>query len=92
MTMGAIADLLTGIGDYDRPIVDRTALPGTFDFALKFAPGEFDNPDAGPPPPKDNTGPTLREALHDQLGLRLKKETGSASLFFIDHLEYPSAN
>jgi uncharacterized protein (TIGR03435 family) len=91
MTMSAIADWLTGSGDFDRPIVDRTALPGTFDFALEFAPGEFDYADEGPPP-KDNAGPTLLEALHDQLGLRLKKERGSASLFFIDHLEYPSAN
>jgi uncharacterized protein (TIGR03435 family) len=91
MTMSAIADWLTGVGDFDRPIVDRTALAETFDFALKFSPGEFDYADAGPPP-KDDAGPSLLEALHDQLGLRLKKETGSASLFFIDHLEHPSAN
>jgi uncharacterized protein (TIGR03435 family) len=91
MTMDAIADWLTGAGDFDRPIVDRTGLPGVFDFSLEFAPGEFEYADEGPPP-KDNAGPTLLEALRDQLGLRLKKERGSASLFFIDYLEYPSAN
>lgn len=91
MTMSDIADWLDGSADLERPIVDRTRLTGTFDFALAYSPGEFDYADTGPPS-KDNAGLTLFEALEDQLGLRVKKEDGPVSLFFIDHVEYPSPN
>ena len=36
--------------------------------------------------------PRLPEALEDQLGLRLKKQEGSATFFTVDRVEYPSAN
>jgi len=42
MTMNAIADWLTGTQDSERPVLDRTGLPGTFDFILEFDPESLD--------------------------------------------------
>ena len=92
MTMNAIADWLDGDGDYDRPIVNHTNLDGTFDFVLEYARDEeFEHVNPGAAP-GENIGPTFLEAIEDQLGLRLKKEEGSIPLFFVDRVEYPSAN
>jgi uncharacterized protein (TIGR03435 family) len=92
MSMDAIASWLTGAGDYaDRPVIDTTGLKGRYDFVVEFAPnypGSAKPDDAS----AETSAPTYPEALVDQLGLRLKKEEGSATFFTIDHVEYPSAN
>ena len=92
MSMDSIASWLTGAGDYaDRPIIDATELKGHYDFVVEFAPNY-----PGTEKPDDvfaaTAGLTLPEALEDQLGLRLKKEEGSANFFTVDHVEYPTAN
>jgi uncharacterized protein (TIGR03435 family) len=91
MTMSAIADWLTGTGDLDRPILDRTGLPGTFDFIL-----EFDSESLGyegiSSVPRQDSGPTFTEAIKEQLGLQLKKEDGASTIFLVDNIEYPSPN
>ncbi|AFL89248.1 Protein of unknown function (DUF3738) [Terriglobus roseus DSM 18391] len=91
MTMPAIADWLTGAADLDRPILDKTGLSGTYDFVLEFTPEYLEEvrPIAGS---EEVPGPSFVSALNDQLGLRLKKETGTATLFVVDHVEYPSEN
>src|SRR5262249_7194754 len=57
----------------DRLIVDKTNLKGQFDFTVNFAATyRLEGPQAGtpfvPPPP----GPSLFDALQDQLGLKLE--------------------
>jgi uncharacterized protein (TIGR03435 family) len=91
MTMSAIADWLTGSGEFDRPFVDRTGLNGTFDFVL-----EFDSESLGregvSSAPRDDSGPTFMEAMKEQLGLQVQKQEGSIGIFVVDNVEYPSAN
>ncbi len=73
----------------DRPVVDQTGLKGKYDFKLSFAPPL--PPDVVPPPEfKDR--PSLFDALRDQLGLRLKAQTGPVEYIVIDHVEKPSEN
>jgi uncharacterized protein (TIGR03435 family) len=91
MTMSAIADWLTGTGDLDRPILDRTGLSRTFDFILEFDPESLGWEDISSAPRQDS-GPTFSEAIKEQLGLQLKKEEGASSLFVVDNIEYPSPN
>ena len=83
--MDTIAAWLTGEGDTDLPIVNRTALGGTYDLILDFA------PEHGPSSP-DSAFPTFAEAIPDQLGLHLKKQKGTATVFVVDHVERPSEN
>ena len=91
MTMKAIADGLTGAGESDRAIQDRTGLDGTFDYILEFDPESLDR-DGVSIAPHDDSGPTFSEALKEQLGLQMKKEDGLVSIFVVDNLEYPSPN
>jgi uncharacterized protein (TIGR03435 family) len=91
MTMDAMADWLTGVGEPERPILDRTGLKGTFDFAFEFDP-EYMNPEGVGSNPRDDSGSTFIEAIKEQLGLQLKKEDGVVSLFVVDNIEYPSPN
>jgi uncharacterized protein (TIGR03435 family) len=92
MSMDAIASWLTGAGDYaDRPVINTTGLKGSYDFVVEFAPnypGSAKPDDAS----TETSEPAFPDALVDQLGLRLKKQDGTASFFTIDHVEYPSAN
>jgi uncharacterized protein (TIGR03435 family) len=88
--MQLIASAFSGAENFDRPIVNRTGLAGTFDFWFEWAP-QFN----GDPPPGfqlDPNGPTLQEALQEQLGLKLESATAPVDVMVVDHIEEPSAN
>jgi uncharacterized protein (TIGR03435 family) len=60
----------------DRPVIDATALEGTFDFTLTWSP-------AGAEP----EGPSIFEALEEQLGLKLVPKTMPMDTLILDHLD-----
>ncbi len=66
----------------DRPVVDRTALPGRFDFTLKWTYDVSAEPQPDAPP-------SLFTALKEQLGLQMNAVKGPAEVLVIDHLEKP---
>jgi uncharacterized protein (TIGR03435 family) len=78
----------------NRPVVEKTGLPGYWDFSLEFVPEGFGEgrkgPEGTPLPPLD--GPGLRSALRDQLGLKLEPEKGPVDVYVIDHVEKATAN
>jgi uncharacterized protein (TIGR03435 family) len=69
----------------DRPVIDKTALPGRYDFTLKWTydVSKEDEPDAPP---------SIFTAIREQLGLRMDAVKGPAEVLVIDQLERPSAN
>jgi uncharacterized protein (TIGR03435 family) len=76
----------------DRPVLDKTGLPGRYDLVFDFTPTL-----TGPLPPGSNiqldeSGPTFQEALKSQIGFKLEPQTGPVNVFVIDHIEEPSAN
>jgi uncharacterized protein (TIGR03435 family) len=72
----------------DRPEIDRTGLSGTFDFDCEIA-----VPSNGPSNSQpESAGETFREAIQDQLGLKLESQTGPVTTFVLDHIEEPSPN
>jgi uncharacterized protein (TIGR03435 family) len=92
VTMALIASTLPAVMLDSRPVLDRTGLSGTFDFALEWTP----EPN-GPLTPSrsfqpDESGPTFLEALKDQLGLKLNSQTGPVDVFVLDHIEEPTPN
>jgi uncharacterized protein (TIGR03435 family) len=92
VTIAQIARFLPGSDRLDIPVVDETGLTGAYDFVLEYTP-EYN----GPPPPgvaqPDANGPTLYEALHNQLGLRLERRTkGVTSVLVVDRVERPTEN
>ena len=80
----------------DRPVVDRTALPGRFDFTLTWTPDESQFRGMGvrvPAPSTDpNAPPSLFTAIQEQLGLRLESTKAAVEVLVIDRVERPSEN
>ncbi len=74
------------------PVLDRTGLRGNFDFALEWTPQPEDplqpNSDFQPDP----SGPSLLQALKEQLGLKLESQRGPSEVMVVDHIEHPSEN
>jgi uncharacterized protein (TIGR03435 family) len=89
-TMDLMAQSLSTWGAVGKPIVNRTGLNDHYDFIIKWF-FEFD----GVKPPNDNEAPTppaFRDALRDQLGLKLEPARAPLRVLVVDHIEQPSAN
>lgn len=89
VTLTFMANQLSIMGQLSRPVLDQTGLNGNVDFSLEWSP-ESPNPqtvEAEPPP-----GPTFKEAVSEQLGLKLLSQTGPANFLVVDHIERPSGN
>ena len=67
-----------------RSVIDKTALPGKYDFELKWTNDRQANPDAEP-------GPTLFTAIQE-LGLKLEPAKGPVEMLIIERAEKPSDN
>ncbi len=86
MTVDEFSDRLRLVSD--RPIVNKTAIAGMFDFHLEFV------SDAAPgiAPPDDASGPSMFTALQEQLGLKLEATRGPGEFLVIDRVEKPDEN
>jgi uncharacterized protein (TIGR03435 family) len=68
----------------EQPVIDETGLKGTYDFSLEWTlPRD-------PFEPADS--PNIRQALQEQLGLRLESTTAGVAVRVIDYIERPSPN
>jgi uncharacterized protein (TIGR03435 family) len=86
VSMEELATYTTGMGELDRPVLDHTGLNGTFDLIVEYDHNANNGPQAEP------IGPTLFEAMKNELGLKLEEQTGPVKIFVIDHIEEPSPN
>jgi len=79
------------------PVIDKTALPGVFNFILEWRPdvvepgaltAEEEEPTVLPNMPR---GPSLVEAVEEQLGLKLQSLKAPLELLVIEQAERPGA-
>lgn len=63
-----------------RPVTDATGLKGKYDFTLNWV-------KEGPNYSAEDPGPTIFQAVQDQLGLRLESKKGMVDIFVVDHIE-----
>ena len=87
-----------------RPVNDKTGLQGAFDFDLTYTPDALDAPgrdwrrSAAPSavqsrrPPAQQGGPSLFEALRNQLGLRLEGGRAPVDVLVVDQVQQPTEN
>lgn len=103
MSMSDLAVLLSGLPEMSRPVMDQTGLKDTYFLKLEYehthrAAPMFDAQDAGKvdianlPPPTEQTGPSLVQALEKQLGLKLEPTKGPVGVIVIEHIEQPTEN
>ncbi len=81
-TMESLAKQLSSSARLGRPVLDKTALAGEWDFTLNFMPN----------PPPDANVPDVFTALQEQLGLKLESQKAPVEHLIIDHAEKPSPN
>ncbi len=75
-----------------KPVSDATGLEGEYEVGLYWAPDSLSSnkPDAADP---GDTGPTLTQALQEQLGLRLEQKKGPVDFLVVDHVDkMPASN
>jgi uncharacterized protein (TIGR03435 family) len=79
-----------------RPVLDKTALTGLYDFTLTYAPdpSQLQGLYGGAPgaQPADPESPSIFTAVQEQLGLKLDSGKGPVEIIVIDHVERPSGN
>ena len=99
MTMAQLANALTR--QMQRPVVDNTELPKTYDVDITWMPDNMDGirmAHGGAPAGGDGAGPdggprgsestmTLPQALDEVLGLKLDARKSPAEVLIIDHVE-----
>jgi uncharacterized protein (TIGR03435 family) len=78
-TTAQIAGLLSN--HVGHPVTDATGLKWKYEFALTWA------TDNGSQQPSDDAGPTIFNALQEQLGLKLEPKKGQVDFLVVDHLE-----
>jgi uncharacterized protein (TIGR03435 family) len=94
ITMEMLAGRLSG--QMGKPVTDATGLQGKYEVSLYWsaemmrappiaAPGGAPIPVASTP--DGDSGPTLQQAVQDQLGLRLEPKKGPADFLVVDHME-----
>jgi uncharacterized protein (TIGR03435 family) len=75
-----------------RRVIDRTSLPGKFDFDVEWTPLVLPSGVAASDRPLSETGPTIFTALQEQLGLKLASTKEVVPVLVIDSVSQPSEN
>ena len=90
-SMWQLASVLGNLPSVGRPVVDRTGLPGLYDFTVAYTRAAPPSPtSAGPPQLGD--GPSIFTALEEQLGLELEATRAPVDLLIIDRAAMPRPN
>ncbi len=79
---------LLGSEEIDRPVIDATNLEGAWDFEFSWSPPSpaQPNPNAIAPPLTD-VGPPIKDALNEQLGLKLERRNRPMPVLVVDHVD-----
>lgn len=84
MTMEQLAK--TCSGQLGKPVTDTTRLTGTYEIRLYWV-SNSETPKTAEPGASDPGGPTLMQALQNQLGLRLEAKRRPVEFLVVDHME-----
>jgi uncharacterized protein (TIGR03435 family) len=92
ITLQFLADSLSAGANLGRPMIDRTGVSGRIDFLLEFVRERTAPALPGADAPPEVSGPTLQEALPEQLGIKLESAKSVLDVLVLDHVERPSEN
>ncbi len=87
-----LSNIVSGMGQFDATVQDKTGLTGRYDFVIKFPPieppGQADAQSSLPASDPSSVAFIAAAAL----GLKLEKSRGQVETLVIDHIERPSEN
>jgi uncharacterized protein (TIGR03435 family) len=73
-----------------RPVIDKTGLPGYYDFTLSFLPELPPGFDKEQLPAEMRDRPSIFDAVRQQLGLKLEAQKGPVEYYAVEHVEKPA--
>ncbi|HEY4088877.1 MAG TPA: TIGR03435 family protein [Bryobacteraceae bacterium] len=76
-----------GPGTLGAPLTDATGLTGRYDYTLFWSTTATDAERRGTPITAESDGPSIFEAVQDQLGLKIEKRRGPVQMLVVDHVE-----
>jgi uncharacterized protein (TIGR03435 family) len=76
-----------GRGTLGAPLTDATGLKGKYDYTIFWSTTATDAVRRGTPVSDDPDGPSIFDAVRDQLGLEIRKTRGPAQLLVVDHVD-----
>jgi uncharacterized protein (TIGR03435 family) len=76
--------------EFDGPLEDRTGLAGRYDIVLEYHSTFMERREGIRPDSPAPTAPALRNALRDQLGLRVDTATGAIPVTIIEAVQRPT--
>ncbi len=82
-SMPQFAEDLSTLSQVDRPVLDRTGIPGVFDFNLKFGESNDEMKRAL----ITGDGASIFTLIQEQLGLKLEARKGPVEMLVIDRVE-----
>jgi uncharacterized protein (TIGR03435 family) len=83
------AELAGAIGPrtLDAPLTDATGLTGKYDYTIFWSTTATDAVRRGTPATDDPDGPSIFDAVQDQLGLKIEKRKGPVQMLVVDHVD-----
>jgi uncharacterized protein (TIGR03435 family) len=69
------------------PLADATGLTGKYDFTIFWSTTATDAARRGTPATDDSDGPSVFDAVQEQLGLKIEKRKGPVQMLVVDHVE-----
>ncbi|HET9363103.1 MAG TPA: M56 family metallopeptidase [Vicinamibacterales bacterium] len=97
ITMAELASTFGNFPDIDELVIDQTGLTGRYDMSVRSGGAMILSPFA-PPVPRSvedivaSEFPPIRQAIREQLGLRLERTRAPVEVIVIEHVERPSEN
>jgi uncharacterized protein (TIGR03435 family) len=83
-----VVELARAIGPrtLGSPLADATDLTGKYDYTLFWSTTATDAARRGTPATGDPDGPSIFDAVQDQLGLKIEKRKGPVQMLVLDHV------
>ncbi len=94
-TMESLVTWLSGVQSIGRPVMDATGLKDEYDFSLYWTQEELHWVDGVrvPPPADPIGGPSIFQALEQQVGLKLEQSKRQLDTLVVDHIDRtPNSN
>lgn len=84
-----VAEMVRAIGmrTLDGPMVDATGLTGRYDYTVFWSMLATSAVLRGAPPADEPDGPSIFDAVQDQLGLKITKRKGPVQMLVVDHVD-----